>query len=135
MQKEAPQKILPTIKKYLNDDLNLLRSAFAGIINISSYPPSYTLEVKDHPVACALARYQAQNQDFVTNRRHEPIGLDPVTKVLIPLLDGTRNIKSLSNVIQGMVEMGTLAAHDEKQQPITDKKELEKRIPLICKVY
>ncbi len=126
-------KDIATIKKYLNDDLNLMRSAFAGLINISSYPATYSLEVKEYPVACELVRYQAKNQNFVTNRRHEPIGLDPLTKALLPLLDGTHNLEAISKVVQGMIEVGTLVAQNEKQQPITEKGELEKRIPLIIK--
>ncbi len=121
------------VKRYLNDDLNIMRSAFAGLINISSYPPLYTTEIAEKPIACPLARYQAKMQNFVTNRRHEPIGLDPVTKVLLPLLDGTHDLPFLENAIETEIDAGRMHAFDKDKQPIQDKAELKKQIALFCK--
>ncbi len=124
---------LTLVKKHLNDDLNIMRSAFAGLINLFSYPPLYTLDVNEKPIACPLARYLAKHQNFVTNRRHEPIGLDPVAKVLLPHLDGTKTLADLEPLIEAELDKGTMTAYDKNKQPIKDKAELKKQVSLFCK--
>ncbi|MBI2791995.1 MAG: methyltransferase regulatory domain-containing protein [Gammaproteobacteria bacterium] len=121
---------LEVVKKHLNDDLNLLRAVFAGLINISSYPGRYTLVVAEKPIACPLTRYQAAIQNYVTNRRHEPIALDPMTKSILPYMDGTHDKDALLKIARELVDKGSLLVLDENKNQIKDKKELDKRMPL-----
>ncbi|MBS0290381.1 MAG: methyltransferase regulatory domain-containing protein [Proteobacteria bacterium] len=120
------------IKKHLNESLNLLRAVFAGIVNLYSYPSIYTLEVKEKPIACPLARYQAKQQNFVTNRRHEPVGLDPLTKTLLEHLDGTHDIHALEAVLEKQIQEKKLLALDENKQPIEDINQIKKHIAQLC---
>lgn len=126
-------KDLSLVKKHLNDDLNILRCAFAGLMNLFSYAPIYTLEVSEKPVACPLARYLATVQNYVTNRRHEPVNLDPVAKVLLPHLDGTKSHQELEKFIEAELENGNLKAFDKDKNPIQDKNEIKKQVALFCK--
>jgi len=125
-------KQLDVIKHHLNNDLNLMRALFAGIININSYPGNYTLEVAKKPTVCPLARFQAQNQNHVTNRRHQTIMLDPLTKVVLPLLDGTLDTKALIEHVNTQIKEGKLSMLDEQKQPIKDEQEIVKRTKSIC---
>jgi methyltransferase-like protein len=47
-----------------------------------------------------LAREQAKQQEWVSNRRHEVIRLNPVQAVLLPLLDGTRDQAMLREAVE-----------------------------------
>ncbi|MBS0286649.1 MAG: methyltransferase regulatory domain-containing protein [Proteobacteria bacterium] len=129
---KCEEKDIAVIKQHLNDDLNLLRAAFAGLINITSYPVTYTLEVNAKPLACPLARYQAEHQNYVTNRRHEPVALDPVTKALLPHVNGKNTLDVFEKKLFAMLETGKLTAFDKDKKPITDKEALKKQINLFC---
>lgn len=118
------------VKKNLTDELNLMRAVFAGLINIYSYPALYTLNISEKPLACTLVRYQAQTQNYVTNRRHEPIALDPMAKSLLPHMDGTNDKKSLVKIVRQLVEKGTLIVRDKNNNEIKDKKALDKELQL-----
>lgn len=127
-----PSNNLAIIEQYLNNDLNLMRMVFAGLINITSYPANYSTDVPAQPIACPLARYQAQHQHWVTNRRHQSITLDPVSKILLPLLDGTNNITTLETAIKQNIEKGALNILDENKQPLKDAEKINKNIHMIC---
>jgi len=126
-------KDIAAIKNLLNDDLNLMRMAFAGLINIKSYCENYLMQVPEKPYVCPLIRYQGQRQNHVTNQRHEPIALEPLVKVLLPYLDGTNTIESLINITKKHVAEGLLLVLDENKQQIKDKEESDKRIALFCR--
>lgn len=125
-------KDLAVIKRHLNDELNLMRSVFAGIINISSYANDYTVVLSEKPVACPLVRYQAQHQNHVTNRRHQNLVVDPLSKVILPLLDGTHDIDAILKAVHQEISKGNLIVLDENKQTIKDQKTIEQRTKIIC---
>lgn len=129
----GPLKDTTVIKSLLNDDLNLMRMAFAGLINIKSYQDDYTLQIPEKPYVCPFIRYQGQKQNHVTNLRHEPIALEPLVKALLPHLDGTHTIDDLINKTKKYVAEGLLLVLDESKQQIKDKNESDKRIALFCR--
>lgn len=120
------------IKAQLNDNLNLMRAVFAGLIQISSYPGQYRTEVGDKIRACPLACYQAEKQNFVTNRRHQVIALDPLAKFLLPQLNGEKNMhKLVQSALQG-VKDEKIKMLDQNKQPISDSNEIEKNLEQAC---
>jgi methyltransferase-like protein len=125
-------KDLEQIKNHLNNDLNLMRAVFAGLISISSYPGNYILDIRDKPYTTTLARYQIKRQNFVTNQRHEPIALDPLTKLLLPYIHGKYDIATLAKIVKKEIEKGKLKVQDEKQQPLT-KAQLDQRLGALCR--
>jgi len=125
-------KDLQAIKHNLNEELNLMRMAFAGLISISSYPGDYVTNLAEKPVACPLVRYQAKKLSHVCNRRHQVLNLDPLTKILLPLLDGTHNLAAIVKVICEHIENKTLSLFDENKQPVSDAKDIVRRVNIIC---
>jgi methyltransferase-like protein/2-polyprenyl-3-methyl-5-hydroxy-6-metoxy-1,4-benzoquinol methylase len=91
------------IKHQLNDDLNLMRCVLAGLINIDAYPGDYTTFIEQNPLACPLVRYQATKADFVVNRRHQSIGVDLLTKILLAFCDGTQSISQIRSLFEEKV--------------------------------
>ena len=47
----------------LNDKINLMQCAMAGMIRINAYLNPYITEITAKPKACPLARYFAKNKD------------------------------------------------------------------------
>lgn len=125
-------KDLAVIKQYLNDDLNLLRMAFSGLLLISSYPDEHITQIKEKPYVCPLIRYQAKNQNHVTNHRHETLGMEPLIKTLLPYLDGEHDIEALTSIIKNQVDVGQLQVVDELKKPIIDPTILNHRILQFC---
>lgn len=134
-QKIAAKKSLDesTVKQHLNDELNLMRAVLGGFIHISYYPGNYVTELDDKPLACPLARYQAQKQNYVTNRCHQVIHLNPLTKVILPYLDGAHRLEDLIHIIEKQVQQGQLALIDSNKQPLTKKEEMSQQIQNNCK--
>lgn len=125
-------KDMAAIKHHLNEDLNLMRTVLAGLIQISSYPINYVLTVSDRPTACPYARYLATKQPFATNLRHQAVRLDPLTKSLLPLLDGTRGLNELIAHARQEVKEGRLNILDKEKNPITDEDLIQENLKTAC---
>lgn len=126
---------LDVVKQHLNQELNLMRLAFAGIVHLSNYGDNYTTELSEKPCACPLARYQAAHNRYVANRRHQPIMLDPLSKILIPLLDGTRDINALIEIINEHVTAGTLSVMDKDKQIVIDPAKRVELVKMNCQAF
>lgn len=80
-----------------------LMSTYVGsdLIDLLAGPFSFVIEVSERPLACPYARDQATIGSKVTNRRHEVLGLNPVQRALLPLLNGSCDRGQL---LQGLAE-------------------------------
>lgn len=70
---------------------HLLRCFTANLVELHCCPPSFVRKVSGRPLVSAWARMQAERGEMVTNRRHELVPLDPLSRQVIRLLDGTRD--------------------------------------------
>jgi methyltransferase-like protein len=87
------------------------------------YPPQFTLEVSERPVASPWARWQAREEAKVTNLRHERVEVDPLNQYLLPFLDGSRDCEALIELLlAGPVAGGKLLV-EQDDQPVNDPKE------------
>jgi hypothetical protein len=59
------------------------------------YPPAMQRGVSGYPVASAMARWQATRSSWVTNLRHENVGLKAGERVMLARMDGTRSAEEL----------------------------------------
>ena len=74
----------------------LFRLYSAGLLELHSHPPQFTTHVSTFPTASPLARAQIKASDYVTSLRHGTVKIeDPAAKHLLPLLDGTNDLKNL----------------------------------------
>lgn len=87
----------------------LMKSYFSSdLIDLYAGPPTFTRTVDARPIACPLARLQAQASTKITNRRHETVFLNPLQHALVPLLDGTRDHPVLIREVSGLIERDRL---------------------------
>lgn len=68
----------------------------AGLIDMSTLPPGFVRQAGPRPSVSALARYQIQRGDMVTNLHHRHVKMEgELTKAVVRLLDGTRDRAAL----------------------------------------
>lgn len=100
---------------------SLLEGYARGYIRLSTIDRPYVLTVSDRPCTTPLVRLQAGRDDHgVTNLRHESIGTDTLDRVLLELLDGTRDRSALLEGVLAGVASGRVRAEDQDGQPVHD---------------
>lgn len=132
VSEKVPHSSPDEIRNILRDKFNLISGIFAGLFEISSNSREYIVQVTAKPIACPLARYLALNGYSATNRRHENIFLDPISKCLLPFLDGSHDISSLREIAINRLKLETLNLLDDKNQPIVDKEVIDQRLIMLC---
>ncbi len=97
----------------------LLHAFTADVIELHAHTPAFAVEPGERPVASAWARRQAGEGDQVTNRRHELLPLDELTRHLLCLLDGTRDRAALTEaLLRKMTEQRLVV--QQHGQPVTE---------------
>jgi hypothetical protein len=83
----------------------LLNAYSAGLVELWTIAPSFTVHVSDHPTVNPIARLQAaRGDDFVTTLRHSSLQIeDPLARHMLTLLDGTRDRAALLQAMQTFV--------------------------------
>lgn len=79
----------------------LLAEAYiGGVIDLYLKPAPLATSISERPVASPVARGMARTRTRVVNLRHEMVNLsDPFAHRLVPLLDGTRNRRTLQEAL------------------------------------
>ena len=85
-----------------------LRLFLAGGLQLCTEAGDYTTRVSDRPKASPLARFQAATGSWVTNGRHEPIGLDTFQTTLLPHLTGENDRDALRTLFLAHIEKGDI---------------------------
>ncbi|MCP3954907.1 MAG: hypothetical protein GY697_22205 [Desulfobacterales bacterium] len=120
------------IREQLNDDLNLIRLLFAGMIRISSTAGPYTTAVNVKPEVTRMARYQAVRGDAVTNQRHEPTVLNEAERVLVRYLDGSHDLDQLISLIGDHIRNGDLRLELDGQK-LSAAEDISEHVSLLCR--
>jgi methyltransferase-like protein/predicted O-methyltransferase YrrM len=90
------------------------------LVELHVHPFPFTVEVDERPFASGVARYQAEaGLSKVANLRHERVKLDPISRHLLPYLDGSRDVEGLTAVLLNLVEEGQLRL-EQDGEPVTD---------------
>ena len=95
---------------------NLLRaySYSKELASLHTFAPAVAASVSDRPIASPVARLQAQQRSYVTNQYHEQIALDPTSRYMLPLLDGSRDWRALLQALAGVVTDGKPAVQQTR---------------------
>jgi methyltransferase-like protein len=114
----------------------ILACMAAGVAEWRLTPVPFTTVVGAAPATSPLARYQASQGYSVTNLRGENVTLDEIHRQTLKQLDGSRDLKSLSESLLASVKQGTLVLHrDNDKTPVTDENEMRKLLgPALEKV-
>lgn len=89
----------------------LLQAHRSHLVDLHTYDPPLATEPGDLPHASALARRQAAQGMGVVSLRNREIVLRELDRLVIPLLDGTRNAAAIVNELAQSVADGSLKLH------------------------
>jgi methyltransferase-like protein/SAM-dependent methyltransferase len=104
---EHPGSISPVDRQNLGH--NLVQCLANGLVEAYSEPDCFVATISRCPRAGRLARMQAYAGPSVTNRRHEPVVLDEVSKNLLHYLDGEHDREALMKILIAAVNRGDLS--------------------------
>ena len=83
---------------------NLLELYAAGTLELHVAPPPIAKCIAERPVASPWARFQVEQGRTVTNLRHQRVQMEPITRRLVWLMDGTRDRPQLLDELAEWVE-------------------------------
>ena len=88
-------------------DALLAEAYVGGVVELYLRPAAPATSVSERPVASPVARAMAVTRARVVNLRHEMVNLsDPFARRLVPLLDGTRNRRTLLDALGPQYDRG-----------------------------
>lgn len=88
--------------------VDVLACFLQGTLELRVSRPSLCRDPGPRPCTSAFARWQASHGSFVTSRRHIRVDVDETTRLIVTLLDGTRDPTAITDALVEMVEDGRL---------------------------
>ncbi len=98
---------------------NLVQCIVGQIVHASSGPDAFVARVSERPMASPVARLQAAQSDIVASRRHHPVRFDALDRVVLTLLDGSRDSVALVEELIAANQRGQLVVTGPNQAPAT----------------
>ncbi len=94
----------------------LLTFYLKDIVELSVYPPQFTLRVSESPIASPVARLQSEQGKEVTNLRYEVFSLNLANRQILKHLDGKHDRAALLEVMRKSIEAGDLILSKDDNQ-------------------
>jgi methyltransferase-like protein len=88
---------------------NLIECIVNDLVEVHSDTDRFTTEISARPQVGTWTRAEAAASERVTNRRHQPVLLDEMSRNLLQFLDGTRDRAALLAVLVAAAERGQLS--------------------------
>jgi len=92
---------------------DLLALCQRRLLELLPWSPRPERDPSARPAVSALCRLEAARSPFVTSPWHEPLPLDDATRVVVRLLDGSRDLDRLARDLRGWLDSGELTLPDE----------------------
>ncbi|MDX1916467.1 MAG: class I SAM-dependent methyltransferase [Rickettsiaceae bacterium] len=108
----------------------------SGHIIISADKPTYQTKIDKKPVVSELARVQSMysTNPWVTNLRHERVGISDLDKYIMKYLDGKNSISEIKQKLTEFVQKGEIVFSKENIN-INDQNQVAKEIDLFINNY
>jgi methyltransferase-like protein len=103
---------------------DLLQCYTGNVVEFRTWQADFVTEISKKPLVGKLAAYQTNNGSLVVNQRHELVKLDPVSKELVKVFNGTRDHDELLEHLTQCATEGALVL-EENGQKITETKKIE----------
>ncbi len=99
---------------------HLIRCYASNAVELHAVEPRFVGVLSDRPCVSPLARLQAEQGQVATNRRHELVNFDDISREVALLLDGARDRTAILKRLQQMTDDGQLAVRSN-EKPLSDK--------------
>jgi methyltransferase-like protein/ubiquinone/menaquinone biosynthesis C-methylase UbiE len=91
----------------------LVHAFISDMVQFRVSPSSFIKTPTATPKACPLARYQANANQQITNREHRMVNMDPISRRLLGLLDGsTSNDELVDHLVRFVNETDVALQHN-----------------------
>jgi methyltransferase-like protein len=116
-----------------DDDLRafgerLLSGYSVRAIELRVAHPRLTGTPSAKPLASPLARLQSELGPMVTNLRHEPVKLNELSRRMLPLLDGTRDVEALVAGVVRLAQEGKIGVREKENGPVVEDPVMQEQI-------
>ncbi len=102
---------------------NLIQLMLSGVLDFRYGADRFNVEAGEKPCVSSWARWQAQAQAQVTNLRHELVQVCDVTRILLPLFDGSRTRTEIALQMSKLIDDGSLNLNSATN--LTDQQKLK----------
>lgn len=109
---EAAEVDEQTIDRTVADLVELCHRRF---IELLPWTPVVERKIATRPDVGRLTRFESEHRRAITTPRHEPHHPDGFDRVILSLLDGTRDIEALVREIDKRVDAGEIALSDPER--------------------
>ncbi len=107
----------------------------AGAVDLHTVPIACAATVSAYPAVSRLVRWQMRRGQQVSNAFHRLVALDDeVARLLLPLLDGTRDITDLARRIEEALQEGGLRL-DYQGRPLHEQGNLAEILPAFVRFH
>lgn len=106
---------------------DLLHCFSVNVVEFHTWQGDFVTEISPCLKTSKLSRYFLSKRGFLVNHRHMHVHLDPVSRRLIPALDGTRNSDQLMDYLISSVDEGKLILKKDKE-PLKEREQLHKAL-------
>jgi methyltransferase-like protein len=86
----------------------LFRCHHNNLIEVKLTPPRHTHNAGQNPRTTRLARWQAAQQESISNLQHRVVQLNEVERFVLSLLDGSRDIEQLQKILTQQINSGVI---------------------------
>jgi methyltransferase-like protein len=93
----------------------MLQCYVGQFIELHGVIPHFVVEVSERPTGSPLARLQARAGARLTNLRHMTVNVYDLDRMVLSLLDGTRDMSALTNALEKAMAEGELELQQEGQ--------------------
>ena len=78
---------------------SMLHLVLRGDVALRFLPDRFVMKVSDKPAVSPLARLQATQGSLLTTQLHTMFNADPLTRMVVPMIDGSRTRESIAEFI------------------------------------
>lgn len=96
---------------------HLLQMMVRGDIEFRYLPDRFTKDIGEKPTVTALSRLQATAGPMVTTQRHNMLNADPISRMIIQLLDGSRGKPDIVKYMADLAAQGKISVNVQGTAP------------------
>ena len=111
---------------------NAMKLVLSGYMQIASDAPKYLTKVAEKPSVSELVRFQCEQTPnlWITNQRHERIGINAFDKIALRYLDGKHDWKSVQEKVLDHIIKGDLTVAKDNVK-LEDREAIRKELTVV----